>query len=72
MTVRELLSWLKDLDPDTLVILSIDEEGNAYSPVGGWGSGKYAATTVYSGDVYNDDDTAPESAKPCYVLYPLA
>jgi hypothetical protein len=31
MKVKDLLKRLKDYDPDSLVVLSADEEGNAYN-----------------------------------------
>ena len=33
MTVAELREYLADLNPDTLVVMSRDPEGNGYSPL---------------------------------------
>jgi hypothetical protein len=34
MTVRELIAALQGVDPDLLVVLQEDAEGNGYSPRG--------------------------------------
>ena len=35
MTVRELIEALRAVDPDLLVVLQEDAEGNGYSPLSG-------------------------------------
>ena len=39
MTAGELLQILQDLDPETIVMLGIDSEGNGHYPLGGFWTG---------------------------------
>jgi hypothetical protein len=51
MTVRELIAELSKLDPNRLVVMSSDAEGNSYSPLSGFWVGAYKAKTTWSGEV---------------------
>jgi len=46
MTVKELIEQLKKEDPDRLVIMAKDPEGNGYSPLSDFWSGAYRAETT--------------------------
>lgn len=52
MTIRELIERLSHEDPDSLVVLSKDEEGNGYLPMRAIGSNcVYIEGDGYSGEV---------------------
>ena len=40
-TVKELIEFLQSVDPDRIVVLSSDEEGNSYSHLSGWDADQY-------------------------------
>jgi hypothetical protein len=68
MTVKELLEKLKHADPDALVVLQKDAEGNGYSPLEGADEAHYKAETSWAGEVY----VTPEGETvPCVILYPV-
>lgn len=50
MKVKELIEILKPLDPEAEVILSKDAEGNNYSPLSDYSSGKYIPDSTWSGE----------------------
>lgn len=50
MKVRELIEQLQREDPEAVVILQRDSEGNGYSPLSGTDTGNYEATTKWSGN----------------------
>jgi hypothetical protein len=56
MTVKELQEILSSLDPDTVVVLSADSEGNNYSPLSSHSEGVYQAQTTWMGDFYFNDE----------------
>lgn len=74
MTVRELIADLQTLDPDHMVVLSQDAEGNGYSPLTGFSEGRYEALSTWSGDVYSEEDLkdgyGDESLPSVVVLWP--
>lgn len=51
MTVKELIEQLKKEDPDRLVILQKDSEGNGYSPFYDLYTGSYEAESTWGGHV---------------------
>lgn len=51
MTVKELIEALSKEDPNRIVVMSRDAEGNGCSPLADWWSGAYRADTSYSGEV---------------------
>ena len=85
MTVRELIAILTPMDPDRIVVLQKDAEGNGYSPLRDGGvddNAVYAAETTWHGEVYietltpalerggyTEEDTG--SGVPCVVLVPV-
>lgn len=70
MTVKELKEILKDLPDNMEVILSRDEEGNAFHPLAGTGVSP-CTINDYGIDVYSDDDELAEGlTHHCLVLWP--
>jgi hypothetical protein len=51
MKVRELIEQLQACDPDREVVMARDSEGNGYSPLADFWSGRYRAETTWSGEV---------------------
>lgn len=51
MTVSELIHELSQHDPNRLVIMSKDAEGNGYSPLSHMWDGAYKARSTWSGEV---------------------
>lgn len=53
MTVRDLLEALEGIDPDRLVVMSKDSEGNGYSPLADVNPDNiYVADSTWSGDIW--------------------
>lgn len=85
MTVRELVEQLQKMDPDRLVVVQKDAEGNGYSPLeGADDNAAYTAETTWSGEVgkqvltkedraagFTKEDLARNGAVPCVILYPV-
>lgn len=85
MTVRELIEVLQAMDPERLVVLQKDAEGNCYSPIeGADDNAAYAAEPPWFGEVgkqvltrkdrdagFGKEDLAPKGATPCVILYPV-
>ena len=51
MTVRELITLLEQHDPDRIVVMAKDSEGNSYSPFSDAWTGAYLAETTWMGEV---------------------
>ena len=51
MTVKELIELLRDQNPDAIVVMSKDSEGNSYSPFSSLWAGSYLAETTWGGKV---------------------
>ncbi len=51
MTVKELIEMLKGFEPDRVVVMAKDGEGNSYSPLHGAWTGRYRADTTWYGEV---------------------
>lgn len=51
MNIRRLIELLEKEDGDRLVVMAKDSEGNGYSPLSGFWTGKYEADTSHSGEV---------------------
>lgn len=75
MKVSTLIFLLQECDPDALVVLSSDAEGNKYSPLcpeqGVDTESIYVAGSTYSGEVYSCRDEDPEDGVAAVVLYPI-
>lgn len=50
MTVKELIAKLEKEDPDRLVLVQKDGEGNGYSPLYQVTTGAYRADSTWSGE----------------------
>lgn len=85
MTVRELIELLSKCNPDDIVILSKDAEGNGFSPLSNIQEEMYTPDTTYSGEIslraltpelaergFTEDEVGnPEDgAVNCVTLYP--
>jgi 8-oxo-dGTP diphosphatase len=83
--VGDLLKRLAGVDPETLVVLASDREGNSFSPLceAETTNRSYFAETSFSGEVayveltedlatrgFTDDDVATEAFSPAVVLWP--
>lgn len=65
MTVAGLITLLGRFDPELLVILVCDPEGNDFSPVGAHQVGGYVPNSFGSGDFYPSG-----VGERCLVLWP--
>ncbi len=84
MTVKELIEELKDMDPERLVVLQKDSEGNGFSPLSGADdNARYVAETTWHGEIkyerlsaeqriqgYTDSDVTSQGVPAC-VLFPV-
>lgn len=79
MKVGELILKLRVMDPDSIVILSKDAEGNVFSPlpIDGIEIGYYESENGWSGEFYpkieyeNEDwDMSIDKSVPCVTLFP--
>jgi hypothetical protein len=75
MTVRELIAALQGVDPDMMVVLQEDAEGNGYSPLAGAEPAYYVAESTWSGTAYGQEDIdggdAPEGGQTALILWPV-
>lgn len=83
MKVKELIEQLKECDPDSIVIMSEDGEGNGFSPLSEIDdSSNYLADSTWSGEVglreltpdlevrgYSEEDIL--DGEKCVVLWPI-
>lgn len=65
MTVQELIDKLQALgDPDRVVIVARDEEGNGYSTLGDFSIGSYDdSVIIWPGTEYEDAEEAIAASK---------
>ena len=80
-TVRELINYLATQPLDRKVIMAKDAEGNGYSPLAAADEGMYAATSTWSGEIYQVPEVieaepgewpaAPDDAERVIVLGPV-
>ena len=81
MTVKELIELLSKQDPDDLVVLSMDSEGNGFNEMADYSIMNYR-TGGYAGDIgyrelteemekqgYAEEDVMLDG-QPCIVLWP--
>jgi len=74
MRVKTLLELLSRADPNALVILSKDSEGNNHSPIESIEDDRfYHAKNTWSGDVFQKNMGTDSVVKtdPCVVLIPI-
>ncbi|MFE7717551.1 hypothetical protein ACFU44_00745 [Nocardia rhizosphaerihabitans] len=60
MNVREWIEVMSKLNPEALVVLAKDEEGNAFSPLAYIEPGYYTAETTWSGEFFTESNELPE------------
>ena len=62
MKVKELIELLKEEDPEKIVIMQKDSEGNGYSPLSGVdGNAVYLADSTWSGTAYDIEWSAGDA-----------
>jgi hypothetical protein len=67
MTVKELIERLQKEDPDRIVIMAKDGEGNSYSPLSDLGTAAYKPTSTWRGDAgLEPEDLTEEMIKKGY------
>ena len=83
ITVKNLIAQLQQENPDAIVVMAKDAEGNGYSPYCDFWAGVYQAETTYSGEVgypaltdelrdegYGEEDVLPDGV-PAVILCPM-
>ena len=79
MKVSKLIKKLSQLDPNAIVVMSSDGEGNQFSPLADLDVGKYIPETTWSGHVPAPEDLADEeyyereeveNMQDCVILWP--
>lgn len=55
MTVGELIGRLRAMDQKAVLVMSVDAEGNDYSPLADVQPANYFPVTNWSGDIYDYD-----------------
>lgn len=77
LTVKQMINHLQKMNPDALVVLAKDREGNSYSPAVIPSEALYVAESTWSGEIFDLDDVdendASELAKnsiQCVVIWP--
>jgi hypothetical protein len=81
ITVKKLIEALRKEDPNRIVVMSSDSEGNNYSPLHSFWTGSYVADSTWSGEVglekltdedrkagYSEEDV--KKGKPALILSP--
>lgn len=82
MKVKDLIEKLKEHDPEAMVALSKDAEGNGYSPLADIEAAGYSKDDHFSGLTYNkltpelekmgfSEEDIDEDAEDCVFLWPL-
>lgn len=77
--VSSLIKLLKTLDPNLIVVLSKDSEGNSFSPMpngAGFCESVYRPDSTWSGELVESEEGAKEKVElekgdlPCVVFWP--
>lgn len=55
-TVKEFIEYFSDCDPNAIVVISKDEEGNGFSPFYEASEEIYLPTSQWSGALFSDED----------------
>lgn len=66
MTVAELIKELQACNPDDIVVMSSDAEGNAHSPLASLWEGTYVPDSTWSGEVYTRSPLTKEDKEAGY------
>lgn len=71
MNIKELIEAIKNLNPETEVIVQKDSEGNGFSPLCDVYDMFYMPDNTWQGEVYDKNDPDRDMrAIPCIVLCP--
>lgn len=65
MNIKELIDLLSKCDPETIIIMSSDGEGNSHSPLDSFFHTTYSPNSTWSGEIGTPDGV------PCIVLEPV-
>lgn len=68
MKVKKLIKLLKDFDPNAIVIVSSDAEGNKFSPMEDISEHHYKGINGWSGELVQEGEIDSE---PAIVLWPV-
>lgn len=75
MKVKDLIKQLEAMDPEAIVIMSKDSEGNRVSPLGEVIECRYEAENAWSGEIYFeyslDDDSEYDTMDSAVSLWPV-
>jgi len=75
LTVKELKKLLSKMPDDALVVLSKDEAGNAFSPLGGYSAGTYipGEKPWQQGTLYDEGEAVSGNrrARKALALWPM-
>jgi hypothetical protein len=78
MTVKQLIARLSKFDPNRIVVMSKDGEGNGFSPLETMQEGIYRPESTWSGESFpegaTEDDygyTKQKGDKPSVTLWPV-
>lgn len=67
LTVKQVIRLLKSVNPDRLVVLARDSEGNGYSPMIKAEIGRYVEDNAFSGKMHSESFDAGDRV---VALYP--
>jgi len=70
MKVKELIAQLQEYNPEDVVILAKDVEGNDLSPLDEITENLYEPYLSYSGSVFDRDEDLVD-CEPCITLWPI-
>jgi len=71
MQVKDLIEKLSLVNPNTIIVMSSDSEGNNYSPLSDLFLGKYEPETAWSGHVYDSREDDVSDLEDAIVLEPM-
>ena len=72
MKIKDVLDVLSKENPDALVILSRDGEGNSFSPLADWSRQGYSSSTPWSGVITGPEDESEGDEVECICLWPTS
>ena len=74
MRIKDLIQRLSRFDPEMVLIVSSDAEGDSVAPLGGLDEALYIMEADHFGSLWypeTEEETPPSHAVPALVLYPL-
>ena len=69
MKVKELIDLLQNQDPEALIVMSKDSEGNAFRTFSDLCPGQYVAEGTWYGDFQSQENIDNSDDLDCYELY---